>query len=390
MPTPRLLPPPVLALLLGIAVACSSGGPPPDDTPRPQQSPSQRGSRQPLSLDSARRNTVIENGRPDLPARAGMLVVANQEGASATVLDAVTLRTIVTLPVGNGPHEVAMSPDGRWAVVTIYGDRAAPGHTLAVIDLSLPTPAVTRTIELGQYTRPHGAAFAKGGAALLVTSETTQRLVLLDFERGTVDTALATNGRGSHLVATQRDGRRAWTGNINDGTVTEFDVEARRTIRTYPGAPMDEAIAATPGGVQVWVGSNEAHTVSIIDAAKGERIATLDGFGLPYRIGISRTGRVAAVIDPPRNRIWLYEVGSNHQLAELDLGGVAGIPSSATGAGARPEGITFDPISDFAYVTLHGTNQVAAVDLGKRKVVAVGGVGAGPDGIAFSPLVRRN
>ena len=265
----------------------------------------------------------------------------------------------------------------------------APGHTLAVIDLALPTPAVTRTIELGQYTRPHGVAFASGGSTLLVTSETTQRLVLLHFGSGVVDTALATNGRGSHMVAAQRDGRRAWTGNIGDGTITEFDIGARRTMRTYPGAPADEAIAASPGGVQVWVGSNQTHVVNVFDAAKGEKIATLEGFGMPYRIGISRTGRVAAVIDPPRNRIWIYELGSNKKLAELDLGGVPGIPSTTSGTGAGPEGITFDPISDYAYVTLHGTNQVAAVDLGTLRVVAVGGVGAGPDGIAFSAMVRR-
>lgn len=342
-----------------------------------------------IGLDSSRRNRVIENGRPDLPPRAGMIVVANQDGASATVLDAATLRTIATLAVGNGPHEVAVSPDGRWAVVTIYGDRAAPGHTLAVIDLSLPTPAVTRTIELGQYTRPHGVAFASGGSTLLVTSESTQRLVLLDFGSGVVDTALATNGRGSHLVAAQRDGRRAWTGNITDGTITEFDIGARRTLRTYPGAPADEAIAATPGGVQVWVGSNQTHVVNVFDAAKGEKIATLEGFGMPYRIGISRTGRVAAVIDPPRNRVWIFELGSNKKLAEIDLGGVSGIVATAAGTGPGPEGITFDPISDYSYVTLHGSNQVAAIDLATFKVVAIGGVGAGPDGIAFSAMVRR-
>jgi DNA-binding beta-propeller fold protein YncE len=49
--------------------------------------------------------------------------------------------------------------------------------------------------------------------------------------------------------------------------------------------------------------------------------------------------------------------------------------------------VTFDPIVGFAYVTLNGTNQVAAVDLGQRKVVGVGSTGDGPDGIAFSPLV---
>ncbi|MFI5256942.1 MAG: YncE family protein, partial [Gemmatimonadales bacterium] len=56
--------------------------------------------------------------------------------------------------------------------------------------------------------------------------------------------------------------------------------------------------------------------------------------------------------------------------------------------GASPEGVAFDPIADFAYVTLHGSNQVVAVDLAQRKVVGIGAVGAGPDGVAFSPLAH--
>jgi DNA-binding beta-propeller fold protein YncE len=277
-------------------------------------------------------------------------------------------------------------------VVTNYGDRAAPGNSLSVIDLAAPKPVVTRTIDLGEYRRPHGAVFVAGGR-IAVTSEVTQRLVLVDFATGRVDTALATNARGSHMVAAQRDGRRAWTANMQDGNVTEFDIVARRTVRTFPAASMDEGIAVTPSGSQIWVGSNDAKTVTVLDAASTNRIATLEGFGFPYRIGISRSGRVAVVNDPVSNRIWLYEAPSRKLLGELDLAKVDGIKAAGGGqprsVGAGPEGVAFDPIADFAYVTLHGTNQVVAVDLGPMKVVGFGSVGAGPDGIGYSPLVPQ-
>ena len=380
------------ALALLFAAACGPSNPPPEGTP----APTQRGGRDPrggVVLDTMRRNTVIENARPDAPARAGMLVVANQQGASATVVNATTMQTIATLPVGNGPHEVAVSPDGRWAVVSVYGDRTAPGNTLAVIDLAASAPVVSRTIDLGQYTRPHGVAFVLGGGKLAVTSETTQRLVIVDFTSGKVDTALATNGRGSHMVAVRRDGRHAWTANIQDGTVTEFDLELRRTGRSFPAASMDEGIATTPGGTQVWVGSNDQHVVTVLDAANTQKLATIEGFGFPYRIGISRSGRVAVVNDPVSNRIWIYEVPTRKRLEEIDLSKVSGIKVPTGGQpgqeGAGPEGVTFDPIADFAYVTLHGTNQVVAVDLSQLKVVGFGPVGAGPDGIAYSPMTPR-
>lgn len=369
-----------------LAAACSSN-PSPDSGSRPRQ-----GGGRGRGNDTMPGNKVIENARPDLPARAGTLVVANQQGASATVVNAASMQTIATVPVGVGPHEVAVSRDGRWAVVTNYGDRSTLGNTLSVIDLGAPTPVVARTIDLGEYHRPHGIAFIGDGSKLAVTSETQQRLVIVDFASGRVDTALATNGRGSHMVAVRRDGRRAWTSNIQDGTVTEYDLDARRTGRTYPAAPMDEGIAVTPGGVQVWVGSNSAHTVTVLDAEKGTAIDTLTGFGFAYRLGISRAGSVALVNDPVSNRIWLYTVGSRRLLAEIDLAKVEGIKPRSGGApgetGAGPEGVTFDPIADFAYVTLNGTNQVVAVDLRQRKIVGMGSVGAGPDGIAFSQVAH--
>jgi YVTN family beta-propeller protein len=367
---------------LGLAAACQSS----NARPRVDGEtvgPDARGPRDTVR----RRNTVIENNRPDVSARAGTLVVANQQGASATILDAATLKTVATVPVGQGPHEVTISTDGRWAVVTNYGVQATPGNTLSVIDLAAESPSVVRTIDLGQYTRPHGAAFVQGGSKLLVTSETTQRLVMVDFISGRIDTAMATNGRGSHMVTVQRDGRRAWTANIADGTVTEFDIDTRSTKRTFAVAPNDEAIAATPGGVQVWVGSNTAKTVTVVNGADARILGTISGFGHPYRVGISRTGRAALVSDPPSNRIWVYDVATRKELAQIDIAAQQGVGTPAATAG--PEGITFDPIADYAYVTLHGTNQVLALDLRTRKVTGFGSVGAGPDGIGFSPQVRR-
>ena len=366
--------------LLVLAAACASSNEPPSTRP---------GTGRADSAAIRRANTVTENARPDAPARAGLLVVANQQGASATIMDAATMVPLATLDVGVGPHEAAVSPDGRWAVVTIYGNRESIGNSIKVIDLAAPIPAVVRTIDLGEYKRPHGAAFIQDGRKLVVTSETSQRLVVVDFATGKVDTALATNARGSHMVAVRRDGKRGWTANIGEGNITEFDLEAMRTVRSLPAAPNDEGIATTPGGILVWVGSNSEKTVTIIDTQKGEKVGTITGFAAPYRIGISRTGRVAVVNDPTLNKIFLYEVGTNKELAQVDLSKLEGLTLTAGQTSAGPEGVAFDPIADIAYITLNGSNQVLALDIASRKVVGIGPVGAAPDGVAYSPLVRR-
>src|SRR5215470_16404133 len=94
----------------------------------------------------------------------GTVVVSNMNDNTAMILDAASGRRLATLPTGEGPHEVAVSRDGRRAVVSNYGVRGKPGHTLTLIDVEkLDT---VRTIDLHDYQRPHGMVFLPGDSLL--------------------------------------------------------------------------------------------------------------------------------------------------------------------------------------------------------------------------------
>ena len=87
-------------------------------------------------------------------ARGAILLVANKSDHTIDLVDPATGSSGATLPTGHAPHEVAVSPDGKMAVVANYGDRSAPGSSLTVIDLE--RAAVQSTVDLGRHTRPHG------------------------------------------------------------------------------------------------------------------------------------------------------------------------------------------------------------------------------------------
>src|SRR5947209_18569836 len=84
-------------------------------------------------------------------AQQSALIVLNKAQATASIISLADGRTIATMPVGDGPHEIAISPDGRWAVAANYGGRT-PGNSLTVLDLRARKPV--RTIDLGSYARP--------------------------------------------------------------------------------------------------------------------------------------------------------------------------------------------------------------------------------------------
>lgn len=305
---------------------------------------------------------------PDLPPLSGVVLVANQQSANASLIDLAT-GSMRFIEVGAGPHEAAIAPSGRVGVVTVYGLQSPPGNQLAVIDLA--TGQVTKHVSLGQYTRPHGVVFVPGDETrVLVTSETTQNLVLVNIFDGRVEAAIPTSAMGSHMVGVTSDARRAWTANIQSGSVSEIDLTSRALVRSIPVGPRSEGIAVAPDGSTVWVGSNTNGTVTVVAAADGAVAATLPGFSVPYRLAISADGRTAIICDPQGDAIHVADVAERKVVWSL----------TALGS---PRGVTISPDGAMAFVTLNADRSVAVIDLATRKVVGKVGVGASPDGVAY-------
>src|SRR5262245_43499769 len=279
--------------------------------------------------------------------KSGNLLVANQQAASASLID---LRTDEGkfIPVGIGPHEAQISPSGRVGVVTIYGQQPA-GNQLAVIDIASAT--VTRTISLGEYTRPHGVLFMPGDETrVVVTSEATQNVVLVNLAEGKVEAAIATNAQGSHMAALTGDGKRVWTSNVGSGGVSEMDLVGKAFVRSIQVAPQVEGIAVTPDGKFVLAGSNTAGTVSIIDTGTGTIVETLSGFQLPYRLAPLSDGTFAIVCDPDGGAIHIIDIATRKVSWKLD------------GLGS-PRGVSIAGDGKTAFVTLADGPSVGIVDL---------------------------
>ena len=240
--------------------------------------------------------------------RTGYVLVANQQSASASLIDLSTdtAQDHRGRPgAARGGHCAERTRGGR-DHLRISG---APGNQLAVLDVA--KGAVTKTISLGQYTRPHGAMFFPGDETrVAVTSEATQNVVLVNIAAGTVEDAIPTGAAGSHMVAITADGKRAFTSDIGAGAVSELDLVKKELVRVIPVAPRVEGIAVTPDGSAVWAGSNTDGTVSIIDTRTGTIVETLKGFKLPYRLAMSADGKTAIVCDPEGDMIHVADVAA--------------------------------------------------------------------------------
>ena len=87
------------------------------------------------------------------------LLVLNKEDATLSIIDPGTRKTVAKIPTGEGPHEIAVSDDGKMAFVANYGGRS-PGNTISVMDLVAQKEL--HRVDLGALRRPHGIVFAEG------------------------------------------------------------------------------------------------------------------------------------------------------------------------------------------------------------------------------------
>jgi len=102
-----------------------------------------------LALDAA----LLAQSTP----RESLLILSKHDHTIA-IVDPATLKVVAKAPVGNDPHEVIASSDGKTAYVSNYGSGAF--NTLAVIDLV--AQKALASIDLGALRGPHGLDFAGG------------------------------------------------------------------------------------------------------------------------------------------------------------------------------------------------------------------------------------
>lgn len=303
-----------------------------------------------------------------------VLVVVNKDASTVSIIAAESGTALATLPTGAGPHEVAASADGRLAVVTNYGAQQG-GNSLTVVDLASLT--VARTIDLGEYRRPHGIVFLPDNRRVAVTSETSGMVLVVDATTGQIVSTRPTQQEVSHMVVVARDGRRAFTANIRSGSMTAVDLVSGEP-RTLAVSTQTEAIGVSPDAAQVWVGSNDRGTVTVVRTAAWRATDTLDVGGQPYRIVFSPDGSRVLVTTPASDEVRLFDAATRKELGRVKT------PASS-GAPGQPFGVAWSADGRLAYITLRGAGQVAVVDIRAMSVLRHIGTGAGPDGIAFAP-----
>lgn len=239
-------------------------------------------------------------------AQEGTLLVTNRQGGSISFFDMKSETEVARLPIGPViPHEVAVSPNGRWALTGEYGPGDNPGHRLVIMDVA--NTRIAGRIDLGAQSRPHSMAFLSDNRRAVATMQASNRLALVDIVRQKVLRTFPTGGHDGHMVRLSPDGSRAYVTNRGaEGTLSVIFLEEDREPVVVPTGAGAEGLAVSPDGQEVWVANRNERTISVVDTNSFDVVETLPAHPLSGRIAFSDGGKVAVVNGRSSERVVQY------------------------------------------------------------------------------------
>lgn len=329
----------------------------------------------------------------------GTLLVLSKRDHTLAIVDPTTLKVIAKAPVGDDPHEVIASTDGRTAYVSNYGGGAF--HTLAVIDLA--GQKALPSIDLGPLRGPHGLTFVDG--KLWFTVEGSKAIGRFDPAAQKVNWILGTGQNRTHMIYVSPDVQQIVTTNVSSGTVSLIAQEEVHMPGPPPGGmgaghgPPPGQQGPTPGGGpprkdwnetvvkvgngsegfdvspdrrEVWVANAEDGTVSVIDLASKAVVATLAA-------NVEGANRLKFTLD---GRYVLISTLFGPDLVILDAHTRKQVKRVPIGHGAA--GIVMQPDGGRAFVACTADDYVAVIDLHSLAVAGHIDAGGEPDGMAWA------
>jgi YVTN family beta-propeller protein len=298
----------------------------------------------------------------------GRLLVLNKEDATFVIVNPDSGAVLAKVGVGQGPHELVASTDGKYAFASNYGGGGAPGHTISMIDIAARKEL--RRIDVAPLSRPHGLAFAEG--KLYFTAEADKKIARYDPAADKIDWQFETGQNSTHMVLPSKDLRTIFTSNIASDSVSAISQTGggwTQTVIKVGKGP--EGIDLSPDGREVWSAHSRDGGVSVIDVASKKVVATMDaGTKHSNRIKLTPDGRYALVSDTESGEIVVLDAPARKVFTRVPVG-------------RSPEGVLIAPDGGRAFVAVNADNAVAVVDLKTWTVTKKLQTGTGPDGMAW-------
>jgi YVTN family beta-propeller protein len=260
--------------------------------------------------------------------------------------------------VGEHPHEIVRSPDGRELYVTDNGilwmtEAGAGGNTISILDpVSMKRTGV---IDLGEYRRPHGMDIHPKTGLMVVTIENPDGLLLVDPAQRKVLRKYDVKGDDPHMAIFDREGEWAYVSNTASNTLAAVQLKTGE-VKLIPTDGRPQGAALTQDGKTIYLTNSDGNTISIIDTEKKEPVGTIQTGKAPNRIAITPDGKTL-----------VYSLGEGHAVAFADI--ASRKETGTVALGGQPLSLTLSRDGRTAYSGVQDQDKVHVISVPDRKIV---------------------
>jgi YVTN family beta-propeller protein len=215
-------------------------------------------------------------------AADGRLYVANEDSATATVLDTKTGKIVSRIPVGKEPEGVRVSPDGKYTLITNESD-----NSVSIIDNK--TLKQVKHVIVGK--RPRDAAFTPDGRIAYISGEFDNALYRIRVPEGEPVERILQLGTNDRPMAVKLDSKRnrlyASTG--RGGKIVVLDVSGTpKQVGEVKVGSRPWGFALTADGKFLYTANGPSNDVSVVDTATLKVIKTIPAGGSPWGVAVTR------------------------------------------------------------------------------------------------------
>ena len=217
-----------------------------------------------------------------------------------------------TVAVGLAPHDIAVSPDSRWA----YQPNSA-SHSVTVIDGK--DYSIVGEVKVG--FGPGHIAFDPESRFAYVANTVSGDVTVIDTAN---HEAIATipAGAGAHLPALSHNGRYGYVANFAADSLTVWDCKDRRVVATIPVGIYPHFFSLSPDGNWIVVSNTGESSICLVDAHEHEPRARLKVGGAPAHIAFSPDGALAFVGCESSDEVAVIDLRRQHVVELIRAGAI--------------------------------------------------------------------
>ena len=311
----------------------------------------------------------------------GKMVVSNTADDTVSVIDLATLKTSATIQLGHAPEHMELDPSGTVAAVGNIGE-----GTVSLVSLK-SEHEVARVYGLHE---PHNMTFDPTGQRLYVGNLGASFVSMIDVPQATVageiaigpDRALAhdehddTAYQGIINVTATPDGRLGFAAYGEGDRMGVIDLESGRSLKTLALGDTPWRAYATSDGRYMIVPNNGDETVSVVSTETLTEVARLPGAADMTGVNTGWFDSLAYVISRGDDKALVIDLETMQPAGEIALPGT-------------PETGVVTPDGTKLYVALSDAGKVAVIDVQAKTIVAmIDGVGEEPWGAHMAGAVN--